>query len=87
MYENDKRQPTPKTLESLANYFDVSVDYLLGRTDNPKTALVEGDKVPTELRELGVEYFTIAKEMKDKQIPPDDLRKIIDAISSIKKTP
>ncbi len=27
--------PTSKTL-SLADYFDVSLDYLVGRTDNPK---------------------------------------------------
>ena len=34
-YESDKRQPTPATLGALADYFDVSVDYLLGRTDDP----------------------------------------------------
>lgn len=28
--------PTKDRLETLANYFDVSVDYLLGRTDNIK---------------------------------------------------
>ena len=28
--------PTEDRLETLANYFDVSVDYLLGRTDNTK---------------------------------------------------
>ncbi|EOA6373503.1 helix-turn-helix domain-containing protein [Enterococcus faecalis] len=28
--------PTKDRLETLANYFDVSVDYLLGRTDNTK---------------------------------------------------
>jgi transcriptional regulator with XRE-family HTH domain len=85
MYENDKRQPTPKTLQALADYFNVSIDYLLGRTDNPKTALIEGDDVPKELRDLGVEYFTIAKELKDAKIPPDDIRKIVEAIKNINK--
>lgn len=26
---------SPKKLEQLANYFNVSIDYLMGRTDNP----------------------------------------------------
>ena len=28
--------PTPDRLQKLADYFGVSVDYLLGRTDNPR---------------------------------------------------
>jgi len=34
-YENGERQPTADTLTKLADYFDVSADYLLGRSDNP----------------------------------------------------
>lgn len=33
MYEKNQRQPDPETLERLADFFRVSVDYLLGRTD------------------------------------------------------
>lgn len=35
-YENGVRQADYVTLIKLANYFDVSVDYLLGITDNPE---------------------------------------------------
>lgn len=35
-YENGKSEPTVSSLESIADYFDVSVDYLLGRSDYPK---------------------------------------------------
>lgn len=35
-YENGEREADYATLISIADYFDVSVDYLLGRTDNPK---------------------------------------------------
>ncbi|MBF4693971.1 helix-turn-helix domain-containing protein [Fusibacter ferrireducens] len=35
-YELDKRQPDNDTLKSLADFFDVSLDYLLGRTDIKK---------------------------------------------------
>lgn len=34
-YENHEREADYETLIKFADYFDVSVDYLLGRTDNP----------------------------------------------------
>lgn len=34
-YENGIRQADYKTLIALADYFNVSIDYLLERTDNP----------------------------------------------------
>lgn len=34
-YEYDKREMNIKTLTALADYFNVSIDYLIGRTDNP----------------------------------------------------
>ena len=35
-YENNEREADYKTLVALADYFNVSIDYLLERTDNPK---------------------------------------------------
>ena len=34
-YELKKRKPTAEAVVTLADYFDVSTDYLLGRSDNP----------------------------------------------------
>ena len=36
-YETGEREADYATLIKFADYFDVSIDYLLGRTDNPKT--------------------------------------------------
>ncbi|WP_446935884.1 helix-turn-helix domain-containing protein [Lysinibacillus fusiformis] len=33
-YENGTRSPDPSMLSNLADLYDVSIDYLLGRTDN-----------------------------------------------------
>ncbi len=34
-YENHEREADYSTLIAFADYFNVSIDYLLGRTDNP----------------------------------------------------
>ena len=36
-YETGEREADYKTLIACADYFDISVDYLLGRTDKPET--------------------------------------------------
>lgn len=35
-YESNEREADYATLIAIADYFDVSIDYLLERTDNPK---------------------------------------------------
>ncbi len=35
-YENEEREADYATLIKFADYFDVSIDYLLERTDNPE---------------------------------------------------
>ena len=35
-YETEEREAGYKTLIAIADYFNVSIDYLLGRTENPK---------------------------------------------------
>lgn len=35
-YETGIREASYDALIAIADYFDVSIDYLLGRTDNPK---------------------------------------------------
>lgn len=44
LYEKGSRMPKIATLMKLADIFDVSVDYLLGRTDNPH-GIITHDKV------------------------------------------
>ena len=35
-YASGEREPTMSTLIALADYFDVSIDYLVGRSDDPE---------------------------------------------------
>ncbi|MBO8128970.1 MAG: helix-turn-helix transcriptional regulator [Peptococcaceae bacterium] len=43
MYEVGKREPDYNTLEKIADFYGVTTDYLLGRTDNPKGNVDEYD--------------------------------------------
>jgi transcriptional regulator with XRE-family HTH domain len=37
-YETGSRKPDMETIQRFADYFEVSTDYLLGRTDDPTTS-------------------------------------------------
>ncbi|WP_449260495.1 helix-turn-helix domain-containing protein [Enterococcus casseliflavus] len=43
LYSLKVNKPSSERLETLADYFGVSVDYLLGRTDNPHNAESEDE--------------------------------------------
>ena len=38
-YENGSATPSPENMVKLADYYDVSLDYIYGRTDNPQGRL------------------------------------------------
>jgi transcriptional regulator with XRE-family HTH domain len=38
-YETSRREPDYETINKIANFFNVTIDYLLGRTDQPQTVL------------------------------------------------
>ena len=44
LYGLKRNQPSAERLQQIADYFNVSTDYLLGRTDNP---VIAGDTVTT----------------------------------------
>ena len=43
-YENNILEPNMQTLNLMANFFDVSVYYLIGNTDNPNSEITLTDK-------------------------------------------
>lgn len=69
-YEQNKRDPDTKTLQLLADFYNVSVDYLLGRTDirNPYEKTYDklgiNELSPESKKEL--EKFIELLKLKDK---------------------
>lgn len=69
LYELGKRTPDAETLKRLADFFDTSVDYLLGRTD---------------IRKFDLDIENIAamrsKELEGYEDLPDEAKKMLQAI-------
>ncbi|KZN96459.1 hypothetical protein AZI98_08480 [Aeribacillus pallidus] len=77
MYEREERKPDYDTLNKFADFFGVSVDFLIGRTDNPST--VREEKAPYN---VGKEK-SIYDEQKELLLTPDELK----ILQEIKKHP
>ncbi len=52
-YEQDKRTPTPDMVLKLAEYFDVSTDFILGKSDNRKETKKEINATTIAAHRLG----------------------------------
>lgn len=91
-YETGRREPDAQTLKLFAEYFNVSLDYLMGLTDirNPYTST---DKISNALdddKELS-EFWNILKEREDlkllfkqtKDLAPKDINQIMRIIKAI----
>lgn len=76
LYGLKRNQPSAERLQQIADYFNVSTDYLLGRTDNPCIASNNLDGYSTaDLRKMAEN----AKTFDGKPLTEDD----IDAIQNI----
>lgn len=76
LYSWRNSSPKPEKLNVIADYFNVSTDYLLGRTDNPKIASDEVAGYTTEdLRKMAKN----AKTFDGKPLTDED----VDAITNI----
>lgn len=82
MYEQGHREPDYKTLQKIANYYDVSTDFLLGQSENPKMTAEDEFQAFANDPELGRWY---------RELPESDeedlqkLRQMWEIIKSDKK--
>lgn len=75
IYSLKKQKPSAKRLQEIADYFNVSTDYLLGRTDDPRIA--DGQKFYFEGKEVNVEQLAeTAMRFNGKPLTDKDKRAI-----------
>ncbi|QKS71942.1 helix-turn-helix transcriptional regulator [Paenalkalicoccus suaedae] len=56
-YEKGKRKPDYDTLTKIAEFYDVSTDYLLGRVNDPEPQKITGADLQREAGEHGIDMF------------------------------
>jgi transcriptional regulator with XRE-family HTH domain len=73
-YEKNRREPDYETLQKIADYFQVSIDYMFGRTTNSKEILDEHVRDFVDSLELSdstlLESFTLTidgRELTDEE--------------------
>lgn len=69
LYGLKRNQPSAERLQQIADYFNVSTDYLLGRTDNPAIAGVKTTKTEIDLKKDAAEsFFYDGYELNDEDL-------------------
>jgi len=63
LYERGERDPDSATLIKLADFFEVSVDYLLGRTTIPNMLMIKENVTPYELPQEALDRIEEFKEL------------------------
>lgn len=80
-YESDERKPDYDTLQKIADYFEVSTDYLLGREEKKSPSW--GDEAEFEAWMKDPQVYKLYKEFSES---PEDLRERLLAVWEILKT-
>ena len=55
LYKLKSQKPNAERISEIADYFNVSTDYLLGRTDNPNVAKDGDASAPLDLRDIAAQ--------------------------------
>jgi len=77
-YESGDRKPDPETLALLADFYNVSIDYIIGRTNNKKNnneynPLSEINQI---IEELGIENLFFYDIEAWKNFSPEDVEEL-----------
>ncbi|WP_288588211.1 helix-turn-helix domain-containing protein [uncultured Streptococcus sp.] len=69
LYTLKEKTPKSDRLQEIADYFNVSTDYLLGRTDNPRIAKDNDNSMTIDLKKDAEEtFFFDGHELNDEDI-------------------
>ena len=73
-WKNGKVRPSLDAITKIANYFNVSIDYLVGKTDNPAPSTSDGSPVAVPDKYGDV---LVALNEGDKDLTQDDIDQIV----------
>lgn len=78
-YETNRREPDYETLRNIANYFDITLDYLLGRTTDPRTVLDQDIREFVDSLELSDDAILdkFALTIDGRKLTPEEAKRFI----------
>ncbi|NNV07537.1 XRE family transcriptional regulator [Geobacillus sp. MMMUD3] len=81
-YENGQSQPDIDTINKLAEFFNVTTDYLLGRTDHPNPPEQDDElgtlaRINQLIKEYGIEQMGFFDIKKWKQLSEEEIKEIV----------
>ena len=83
-YEKGRRKPDLYTLVKLANFYNVTTDYLLGRTDYPNMRIVKSKELeeflPKEVADEVASGERIRIEINNEELTGEQKQKIIEEL-------
>jgi DNA-binding XRE family transcriptional regulator len=95
LYETGDREPNLRMINRLADFFEITADYLLGRVDNPKMTEEDLERALDNIpnlyephnKELAMEKVRAALKIKKltlngKPIPEDKAKRLISQLES-----
>lgn len=72
-YEKNRREPDYETLKKFADFFNVSTDWLLGRSPFPKE----------ELEKRGITKIDLTEEAEKRGLTPEEVIEILDSFDAL----
>lgn len=74
-----------ESLSKIATYFGVTIEELLNGNSESKSTVSTSPAIEND-NTLDRNYFSLAKEMQDEEIDPDDIRNIIKMMKNMRKS-
>ena len=89
-WKNGRSKPGADAIRKLSEYFNVSTDYLLGRTDGQNMVVIEMDTIPERYRKafekLGVVGMEVIKEAVDEGLTASEFHDFLKALIKMNKS-
>lgn len=85
-YESGRFPKDESVLIKLAEYFNCTIDYLIGRTDKPNIELIDKG-LPPELINEGIEAVEVFKGVKLIDLTQKEINELVEFARKIKNRP
>ena len=94
LFESESSAPSADVLVALADYFGVSLDYLVGRSDDPRRQEYESIRLQKERSEIIAKETDLLETLPSSLLPayteakgknPENLQQIIDTFTRMAK--